>query len=247
MRITLTDIPTLIPSISHKNRVDKRRVTDFKKKWCNENEIIAAFVKNQINKYFISPVLDVGAGLGDIAYNALSNKEVICIDINKITLSDYPVAEKHKRLQKDFLKYLPDRKIETIFISHALQYLDDDIKMLNDKVNEINPQNIILVRNDNNDFMGELVQWSFDNCADTNPEIYIPEFPYNYKLIDKKYFQATISCESFENLSKQVCYLMLTDLKITLRKKLIALLKQNLKKPILSFTQVIEIYVKNDQ
>jgi hypothetical protein len=114
MKTITIRIPTLTLSnslrFSMKEGVTKTEVNDFKNKWCNENLIISGIIKNELADYFIEPVLDVGAGLGDIAYNALPVKEVICIDINEISEEDFPLAPKHKRIKIDFFDYNPEKK-----------------------------------------------------------------------------------------------------------------------------------------
>jgi len=247
MKITMTTIPILTPLNSLKNTVSKRDVVNFKKKWCNENEIISKIITDKLRKYFISPVLDVGAGIGDIAYNALYDMKVICIDINKVSLSDHALSPKHKRLQKNFFDYAPAKKINTLFISHSLQFIDDDIVKLNLQINKLNPQNIVLVLNKNDDFMGELVNLFLQNHNDANPEIKLANFPNNYKLIDSVSFKATLSCSSFESLAKQISYLMLTDLSENTEKNLIRFLKKHLIKPEFIFNQVIEIHTQNEK
>ncbi len=250
MKITMTAIPILILSnslkLAIKERVTKREVSDFKKKWCNENQLIAAIIKHNAKDYFIEPILDVGAGLGDIAYQALPDKKVICIDINKITDKDYPLAGKHDRIQIDFFDYQPNNKINTVLISHTLQFLDEDINLLNEKIDYLDPENIILVMNRNNDFLGELVEWSNDNFLNPNPEVKITGFPQGYKMIKSFDFKALLACDSFNALATQISYLMLVELNKSKRSDLVKFLKSNLSEYSFEFNQIIEIYRKNE-
>ena len=103
----MTKIPTLTLSnslrFSIKEGVKKNEVSDFKNKWCDENQIISGIIKNGIAGYFNEPILDVGAGLGDIVFNSLNHKKVICIDVNKISEEDFPISKYHERKHIDFL------------------------------------------------------------------------------------------------------------------------------------------------
>ncbi|MFC2175952.1 hypothetical protein ACFLR1_03160 [Bacteroidota bacterium] len=228
-----------------KDRVTKLEVADFKNKWCNENPIIASIVKNKIANHFKPPILDVGAGLGDIDYNALADKEVICIDVNKITEEDYPLADKHKRIQIDFFDYIPEKPINTVFISHTLQFIDEDVVKLNEKLNEIAPDNLIIVLNKNNDFMGELIEWSEQHYENPNPEVKLDNFPIGYSQVEQVDFKAKLTCDSFDHLANQISYLMLIDLDATKQPLLISFLNERLSNPEFEFNQVIEIYTKN--
>ena len=228
-----------------KNQISNIEVANFKKKWCNENQIISEIIKNQISDYFKSPVLDVGAGLGDIVYNALYDSEVICIDVNKITERDFPLAENHKRIQVDFFNYNSEKKINTIFISHTLQFIDEDVPKLNEKLNDIDPVNLILVINKNDDFMGELIKWANQHFEDPNPEIKLKNFPKGYSQVDRVEFKTKLSCNNFNHLAKQVSYLMLIDLDAISKPILISFLTEQLDIPEFEFNQVIEIYTKN--
>lgn len=230
---------------SMKSGVSAMEVFDFKENWCDENKIIAGLIRKKAAKYFVPPILDVGAGLGDIAYNAFADKRAICIDVNEIKEEDCPLSENHKREQVDFFDYKPGEQINTLFISHTLQFIDEDIERLNKKIREINPTYVILVLNDNSDFMGTLIEWAEENFENPNPEVHINGFPKDYNLIKKIPFKATLRCQDFDKLAKQIGYLMVVDLKET-SEELKEFLKQRLgKKPKFTFKQTIEIYQRN--
>lgn len=227
-----------------KSGVSKIEVFDFKENWCNENKIIAKLIREKANKYFVEPILDVGAGLGDIAYNAFPEKEAICIDVNKITEGEFPLSENHKRKQIDFFDYKPSKQIKTVFISHTLQFIDEDTEKLNEKIKEINPDFVIMVLNDNTDFMGEIIDWTESNFENANPEIKISGFPKGYSLKKRIPFKAKLHCPDFDKLAKQIGYLMVVDLNET-AEQLKEFLKSKLRKAEFSFKQSIEIYKRN--
>ena len=59
------------------NRVAKKEVFDFKEQYCNENEIIIEIIRKELLQYFKPTILDVGSGIGDIAFKALKGKKTI--------------------------------------------------------------------------------------------------------------------------------------------------------------------------
>lgn len=226
-----------------KSNVSKVEVNDFKE-YCKENKIIAKLIKEKASKYFVAPILDVGAGLGDIAYNAFPEKEAICIDVNKIKEGEFPLSKNHKRKQINFFDYKTNKQIKTVFISHTLQFIDEDTDKLNKKIKEINPDFVIMVLNDNTDLIGELIDWTENNFENANPEIHIAGFPKGYSLKKRIPFKAKLHCRDFDMLAKQIGYLMVVDLNET-AEQLKEFLKSKLRKAEFSFKQSIEIYQRN--
>ncbi len=225
------------------NKIAKKEVFDFKEQHCNENDIIIEIVKKDLLQYFKAPILDVGSGIGDIPYKALKNKKTILIDVNAISKHDYPCRPEHIRKKADFFEFRSKEKINTIFISHTLQFIDDDTDELNKKVKELNPENIITVLNSNDDFMGDLITWANDNYPNANPEIRIKNFPLGYNLIKTVPFKAEIKCDDFKTLAKQVSYLMLINIEEK-ENDLIAFLKSRLDTPTFIFNQSIDVHHK---
>lgn len=243
--MTRKQILTLSKSLNEVqiNTVAKKEVFDFKEQYCNENEIIIQIIIKELLQYFRPPILDVGSGIGDIAFKALRNKKTILIDVNAISKHDYPCRPEHIRKKADFLDFHSKDKINTIFISHTLQFIDDDVEELNSKVAELNPENVITVLNSNNDFMGELIEWTNDNYSVSNPEVRLKDFPTGYNLIKTVPFKAEIKCNDFRTLAKQVSYLMLIDIEKK-EQELISFLKKRLSEPKFIFNQTIEVHHK---
>ncbi|WP_291124920.1 hypothetical protein [Flavobacterium sp. UBA6031] len=229
-----------------KNSINENDVEIFKESYCNENSIIIQLLKeNTFYRHFAEPILDVGSGMGDILSLVVPEKEVIHIDVNDFSKFKLPI--KHKRITSDFYNFDPKwfDQINTVFIAHTLQFIDDDIEMLNNKILDINPQNIITVTNENNDFMATLINWSFRMFPKPNPEVILTDFPLNYDIHTKLPFTATLKCPDFEILANQVCYLMLIEPNSEQKKMLVNLLKQNLQTPTFTINQTIKIYKKN--
>ncbi len=152
-----------------------------------------------------------------------------------------PVSPLHNHIEKNFFDYFPEKQINTLLISHTLQFIDSDLELLNKHIELINPENIILVLNENNDIMGEILKWTKENYEVSNPEEIIEGFPVGYACVEKIGFVAKIKCYSFTDLAKQISYLMMIDLSET-GKLLEKFLEDKLTIPEFDFNQVIEIY-----
>ncbi|GGG25383.1 hypothetical protein GCM10011344_27580 [Dokdonia pacifica] len=216
-------------------------VAVFKKKWCNENEVIINIINKELRNFFVPPVLDVGYGMGDIAYLCLSDIPVTGIDINYATPKKFPLADKHLRLKKDFFDFTTQKQYNTLLLSHVLQYIDNDLNKLERKIEEIKAQTIIIIANKNDGIMGELVKWVTKVFPEPNPEVRILNFPKKYYLKKSKSFSAQLQCKTFEQLAEQVSYLMIIDISKKL-KDTVFFLKNHLEKPEFTINQDILIY-----
>jgi hypothetical protein len=226
--------------ITSKN-ITADEVSYFKNGICNENPIIISLLRREAFQFLEPPIVDVGAGLGDISFHTFPEKNAVCLDINAIP-EDCPVSKNHKRIQQDFFEYFPAEPVGTLLLSHVLQFIDGDVARLNEKIRQLDPRYLIVISNTNSDFMGKLVKWAASNLSDSNPEIQLSKFPSSYRSVKSIPFEATISCIDFESLAEQVGYLMVADI-LSHKEKLMAFLKNELNNiPSFSFGQTIEIY-----
>lgn len=225
----------------------KKEVEDFKAVYCNENTIIKRILKEQSHE-LIEPVLDVGSGTGDLLTYAIPYKKTYHLDTNDF--SNYKLPYNHKRFVDNFFtfNYSTLEKINTVFISHTMQFIDDDIAFLNETINKINPIRIILITNENNDFIGELATWCINKFENANPEINHPNFPIGYSVLKSLKFKANLTCKDFDNLASQIQYMMglyPLDSKQHFAIKEYLLLK--LDSPKISINQSINFYERNTE
>lgn len=223
--------------------ITSKQVSDFKESSCNENRIIPKLLKDSFGALIEEPILDVGSGLGEISSFAFENKEVIHLDVEDY--SKYPIPANHHRVLTDFFEYKPEVQIQTLLLSHVLQFIDEDFEKLNRKIEEIGPKFIIVVRNKNDDFMGKLMEWFDAQNITSNPERIIPDFPKGYKEAKKVEFVAELKCPSFEILAEQVSYLWDVKLSEEQKETLLVFLKESLSKPEFQIHQEIVLYIKN--
>jgi len=219
-----------------------KQVSDFKESFCNENTIISDILKDQFESLIDGLILDVGSGLGDISSFAFRDKELIHLDIKDY--SHYKIPEKHSRVRGNFFEYKPESQIQTLLLFHVLQFIDDDIEKLHHKVKEINPENILIVRNTNNDFMGKLMEWFDSQNIQSNPERTLANFPVDYSEFKKALFTAELNCPSYEILAEQVSYLWDVKFLPEQNKSLQDFLKQELFSPQFEIHQMILLYKK---
>ncbi len=189
-------------------KISQQDVLEFKQRYSNENAIIAGIIQRRLYEHFEEPVVDVGAGTGDITSAALPDKKVVQLDI--LDYSGYFLQGGHRRVVLDFFEYFPasGERVGTLFFSHVLQFIDHERQRLERKIQALNPRKVITVTNVNDGFMGELLDWIGRNFARANPEVEFPDFPRGYRLAEEVRFDGYVSCEDYQSLGRQVAYLV---------------------------------------
>lgn len=223
-------------------KISQEDVRQFKRRYSDENQIIADIIQRRLFEHFEEIIVDVGAGTGDITTAALHSKRVVQIDI--LDYAEYVLSERHCRLVVDFFDYVPPsgERVGTLFFSHVLQFIDQDGLTLNRRVSELAPRKVVTVTNMNDGFMGELLTWADQNFDHVNPEVNLPDFPYGYRLKDEVMFEAHISCEDYHSLGKQVEYLMDSAPTPIEEVALRDFLREKLVRPIFPINQSIRVY-----
>jgi hypothetical protein len=219
-------------------------LSDFKQVYCDENKIITQIIQEKIFHFFEDTILDAGCGLGDISYNSFHVKKVVLLD--QMDFNFAPTHSNHTRLtgsllNANILAKLP--KINTLFLSHILQYIDSDLDILIETVNKINPNRIIIVEDLNNDFLGEILSFCKEKFEDCNGEVILDGFPCNfYKKIYTQPFKAKLKCPDFKTLAQQCIYLMDMNNDNFSLDQITNFLKKNLEHPTFTINQQISIY-----
>lgn len=216
---------------------------EFKETYCDENRLIISALKGEFKRKLVPPILDVGAGLGDIAASAFPELEAILLDVNEVPSG---ASLLHKRVVGDFFQYRPDPSdnLRTLLLCHVLQYLDDDLQKLQAKVASLNPAVIIEVSNDNDGPFGEMMTWSIKQIAGANPETRCQFFQLgSYSLVTSLPIKATLRCPSFSVMARHFVEILIdapaTDVSLlkTERK-----LKELLASPSISINQTVNFY-----
>ena len=165
------------------------------------------------------------------------------IHLDVLDYSNHPIPQHHTRERADFFDYSPgDLKLGSVVFCHVLQFLDDDVGRLNEKLNLLSPDNVVTVLNVNDDFMSDLIKWFADNAKGANPEADIAGFPNGYALEEEASFTAKLACRDYETLSDQVCFLMDCDISGEPRRALRRHLEHQLDVPAFSINEKISLY-----
>jgi hypothetical protein len=219
-------------------------VRQFKQRYSDENELIAGIIHERLYDKFEELIVDVGAGMGDITSRALAAKRVVQLDI--LDYRESALIDLHCRVVTDFFDYTPTngQKIGTLFFSHVLQFLDQSVDRLNDKIQTLCPGRIITVTNLNDGFMGEVIQWTNSNVQNANPEIHLADFPRGYDLEDEIHFKGHVRCPSFSVLGKQVSYLVDSQPSTRETIALQHFLQANLASPEFAINQTVKVHKK---
>jgi trans-aconitate methyltransferase len=222
-------------------------VRQFKQRYSDENEIVAGIIRERLYDKFEELIVDVGAGMGDITSRALPLKKVVQLDI--LDYGENALADQHCRVLADFFDYSPTngQKIGTLFFSHVLQFLDQSVDRLNDKIQTLRPKRIITVTNLNDGFMREVIHWVESNVQNANPEVQLAEFPREYELENEIQFKGHVRCTDFPVLGKQVSYLVDSQPSPQERVALQRFLQANLADPEFSINQTIKVYKKHER
>lgn len=218
---------------------------DFKTKWTNENALIAEVVAALLPRDDCDLILDVGAGIGDIAALAYPEIKAILLDVLPFEPSTNP---SHRRVLSSFFDFFAEKKspISLLLFSHSLQYLDDDISLLFQHIHQIDALYIMEVTDDETPFQQKAVAWLEAQGLSLNVERKIPGFPGGaYQRIASRSLCADIRCWDFRELARQLgCMIYDASLSDAQIDAFSAWLAEQLPEPVVSIPQVVTLYKK---
>ncbi len=221
-------------------------VEDFKTIYCDENKIIKDILRKEYIEYFQGTIVDVGGGTADILSDIIPEKEVIHLDV--LDFSNTAIPNHHRRIIGDFLN--PDlitslQPIDTLFMSHVIQFIDSDLQRLKLAIDLAGAQRIIMIEDVNDDFLGEVMRYSLENFNNANPEFKIKDFPYGYSLLKTTRFTAKLIASTFLELTRQCLYLMDLDHTDDNLRKMQEFLESRLNEPNFTINQEVNLYIKS--
>jgi hypothetical protein len=221
------------------------RLAHFKGHVNDENTHIAKAIRAIMPPPAGGGVLDVGAGLGDIAAHAFPERAAELIDILAFPPSPVDV---HRRAQIDFFDYQPTGAYDVMVLSHVLQYLDDDLNRLVNKVREISPRFILVVSNRPTSLGSKIEDWFSRHKIEANGERIFKKCPLSeYRLIDRRAVTGTLRCGSIGELALQLSG-MIYDVELDGRvlSSFCDWLELRLKIPLVKITQHISLYGRDE-
>ncbi len=217
-------------------------VSVFKSELCDENQLIAEILKSHFSRFMPPVILDVGAGMGDLALMAFPEKEALLLDPLPY---EFQISPHHERVVSDFFTFAPSDtiRIGTLFFCHSLQFFDSDLARLNAKTLGLAPSVIVTVTNTNLDLLGSLIKELRAAGHDFNAEEDLPSFPpQEYWLKMEHTLTGNVQAESFEELAGAVGYLLDAPNDSVLARDCERLLRAALPTPTLTIDQTIRLF-----
>jgi hypothetical protein len=170
-----------------------------------ENDIIASLVREHLSDALVAPVLDVGAGSGELAALAFPDRIAFLLDIDDYGPSANPL---HHRIQGDFLDVdLSASHLGTIIFCHSLNFLTRDMEQLSHRLRQSGARTAIVVSNENTGTLNEIAHRLAAEGMACNPTFHVP-MP-TAKLQMRIPFSIPIKCADFRTLSQHFVRILL--------------------------------------
>jgi hypothetical protein len=192
------------------------------KRDCNENAVIAGLLREQFRGELIEPVLDVGAGSGELATLAFPDLTAILLDLEAY---DTPASSLHKRRTGDFMRLdFTALKPNTIIFCHSATYFGLDMQTFGSQLIESGARVALIISNENTGILKDIA-----DQLRTIPICFVDPFhvsPLRATLERKVSFSAQLACADFYTMAKHVVRVML-DLPLDAR--VLAVVEQQLR------------------
>jgi SAM-dependent methyltransferase len=227
--------------------VSKEEILDFKLEHSDENKIIAATLRGEFADWLGEPILDVGCGAGDIAAGSFGERQAVLLD--RLDYSEFPNTAQHTRVIQDFFDYYPLRSArpKSMLFCHVLQFLDDDLSKLRDRVDQLAPDQVVTVLNANDGLLGEILFWLEKEGLPANPEVHVDGFPPAYVCQHLVRLTSHVTAEGFSHLAAQISYLMDMKPDTATASRLETFLRERLATPRFEIAQEIRAYRKMER
>jgi hypothetical protein len=137
-----------------------------------ENDTIASLLREHLNDALVAPVLDVGAGSGDLAALAFPDRTAFLLDLDDYPASANPI---HHRIQGDFLDVdLSAIQPRTILFCHSLNFLARDTDHLIRRLRQSGVRTAIVVSNENTGTLKEVADRLTANGMPCDAAFHVP-------------------------------------------------------------------------
>ena len=186
-----------------KSGLTPNRIFQFKGEMNDENRLISGALRAMLPPAGIGIVLDVGAGLGDIAAAAFPDRKAVLIDILEFSRTSCPL---HARETIDFFDWQPgSEQVDLMLMSHVLQYLDDDLERLVGKIMSIAPTHIAIVANRPTKLHFRILEWFAARGITQNSEQFFRNCGLiGYSPAASSSISSTLRCASVRELARQL-------------------------------------------
>ena len=186
-----------------KSGLTPNRIFQFKGEMNNENRLISEALRAILPHAGNGIVLDVGAGLGDIADAAFPDRKAVLIDILEFAKTGCPL---HSRETIDFFDWQPSaERVDLMLLSHVLQYLDDDLERLVGKITSIAPAHVAIVANRPTKLHFRILEWFAGRGIAQNSEQFFRDCGLvGYRRTANSTISSTLRCASVSELAWQL-------------------------------------------
>ena len=186
-----------------KSSLTPNRILQFKGEMNNENRLISEALRGLLPPAGDGIVLDVGAGLGDIAATAFADRKAVLIDILDFGNA---VCPQHSRETIDFFEWEPDaEQVDLMLMSHVLQYLDEDLGRLIGKVQAIAPAHIVTIANRPTKLHFRILEWFGERGIAQNSEQFFRNCGLEgYSCSANSSISSTLRCINVRELARQL-------------------------------------------
>jgi hypothetical protein len=194
-----------MPANSEKQAVSYAEALAAFKRDSSENGIIGPLLREHLNDALVAPVLDVGAGSGELAGLAFPDRAAFLLDLDAYRPSANPL---HHRIQGDFLDIdLSAIHPSTIILCHSLNFLIRDTERLSRQLRQSGARTAIVVSNENTGTLTEIADRLAAAGIACGPTFHVP-VPAA-KLQMRIPFSVLVKCADFRMLSQHFVRILL--------------------------------------
>ena len=220
-------------------------INAFKGTTDEEERIIKQLSSPNLRHLVSHPLVDVGCGSGKIAAGAYPRNDVILLDRMSYSGQNPP---NHNRVQTDFYdpQWSAAFNIGTLSFCHVLQYIDEDMRRLQQRIADLAPKTIIAITNECDGFYSELINWASTNLQPVNPEL--PHYDFSgYSPVYSSRFDSSVSAKTMDELAVNVVAALLDRrLSADEKNKTIHFLDKQLGTPQFNIPQILRVYAQSD-
>jgi hypothetical protein len=209
----------------------------------NENGVIAALLREHLTETLIPPLLDVGAGSGELAALAFPDLTAYLLDLESCSV---PTNALHHRIQGNFLTLdLSAIRPRTIIFCHSLYFLSQDMERLGYQLRESGASTVIVVSNEKGGAIDEIADRLAAKGLTCGAafDVAVP----NAKIQMKIPFSVLVKCNDFRTLSQHFSRILLN---CELTDEMLAAVERELRRvtaaPQVEIAEAIYIYCLQD-
>jgi hypothetical protein len=205
---------------------------------CNETERITELLRGQFRDELVPPLLDVGAGSGEVAFRAFPQLKAFLLDREA---GDLPVSTNHERRVGDFAKAdFGDMKPKTLIFSHSAYYFANDASAFGKTLARSGAERALVVSNEKDGLLKDAADFVQSLGVSFSNPFHTP-LP-GATLLRKLPFTGELDCKDFHVMAKHIVRTMLDLENCPLVSKVEDWLQSRMKDPKADIVEAIYCY-----